>query len=60
MAKAPKRDLTRQRMETICEMSETLFVQQLATGVVGCIDCTHVALVKPKDEEHLFYYIKGI
>lgn len=23
-------------------------------GVIGCIDCTHVALVKPNDEEHLF------
>ncbi|CAB3222835.1 unnamed protein product [Arctia plantaginis] len=28
-------------------------------GVIGCIDCTHVALVKPNVEEHLFYNRKG-
>lgn len=28
-------------------------------GVIGCIDCTHVALVKPNEEEHLFYNRKG-
>ncbi|KAJ8720629.1 hypothetical protein PYW08_006094 [Mythimna loreyi] len=28
-------------------------------GVIGCIDCTHVALVKPNNEEHLFYNRKG-
>ncbi|CAG5000667.1 unnamed protein product [Parnassius apollo] len=28
-------------------------------GIVGCIDCTHVAIVKPPDEEHLFFNRKG-
>ncbi|XP_046976572.1 putative nuclease HARBI1 [Vanessa cardui] len=28
-------------------------------GVIGCIDCTHIALVKPNHEEHLFYNRKG-
>ncbi|CAG4984831.1 unnamed protein product [Parnassius apollo] len=28
-------------------------------GIVGCIDCTHVAIVKPSDEEHLFFIRKG-
>lgn len=23
-------------------------------GVVGCIDCTHVALVAPKENEHIY------
>ncbi|XP_045506495.1 putative nuclease HARBI1 [Colias croceus] len=28
-------------------------------GIVGCIDCTHVAIVKPSDDEHLFFNRKG-
>lgn len=28
-------------------------------GVIGCIDCTHIAIVKPNQEEHLFYNRKG-
>ncbi|XP_022823108.1 putative nuclease HARBI1 [Spodoptera litura] len=28
-------------------------------GVVGCIDCTHVAIVKPARDEHLFFNRKG-
>ncbi|CAG9130974.1 unnamed protein product [Plutella xylostella] len=28
-------------------------------GVIGCIDCTHVAIVKPSHEEHLFFNRKG-
>ncbi|XP_017485820.1 PREDICTED: putative nuclease HARBI1 [Rhagoletis zephyria] len=28
-------------------------------GVIGCIDGTHVALVKPLENEHLFYNRKG-
>lgn len=28
-------------------------------GVVGCIDCTHVALVKPSEDEHLYFNRKG-
>ncbi|CAG5019210.1 unnamed protein product [Parnassius apollo] len=27
--------------------------------IVGCIDCTHVAIVKPPVEEHLFFNRKG-
>ncbi|XP_026728288.1 putative nuclease HARBI1 [Trichoplusia ni] len=28
-------------------------------GVIGCIDCTHIAIVRPAEEEHLFYNRKG-
>ncbi|XP_045456070.1 putative nuclease HARBI1 [Melitaea cinxia] len=28
-------------------------------GVIGCIDCTHVAIVKPDHDEHLFFNRKG-
>ena len=28
-------------------------------GVVGCIDCTHIAIVKPVIDEHLFFNRKG-
>ncbi|KAJ8708188.1 hypothetical protein PYW08_010554 [Mythimna loreyi] len=28
-------------------------------GVIGCIDCTHIAIVKPAEEEHTFYNRKG-
>ncbi|CAG5012200.1 unnamed protein product [Parnassius apollo] len=28
-------------------------------GIVGCIDCTYVAIVKPPVEEHLFFNRKG-
>ncbi|CAH2090586.1 unnamed protein product [Euphydryas editha] len=28
-------------------------------GVIGCIDCTHISIVKPTDSEHLFYNRKG-
>ncbi|CAK1591151.1 unnamed protein product [Parnassius mnemosyne] len=27
--------------------------------VIGCIDCTHIAIVKPAEEEHAFYNRKG-
>ena len=28
-------------------------------GVIGCIDCTHIAIVKPDNDEHLFFNRKG-
>ncbi|KAL4709387.1 hypothetical protein ACJJTC_001183 [Scirpophaga incertulas] len=28
-------------------------------GVIGCIDCTHIAIVKPHEEEHTFFNRKG-
>ncbi|XP_026745433.1 putative nuclease HARBI1 [Trichoplusia ni] len=28
-------------------------------GVIGCIDCTHIAIVRPAEDEHLFYNRKG-
>ncbi|KAL4719275.1 hypothetical protein ACJJTC_016555, partial [Scirpophaga incertulas] len=31
----------------------------LLPGVIGCVDCTHVAIVKPKDNEHLYINRKG-
>ncbi|GBP22771.1 Putative nuclease HARBI1 [Eumeta japonica] len=28
-------------------------------GVIGCIDCTHIALIRPNENEHQFYNRKG-
>ncbi|KAF9797228.1 hypothetical protein SFRURICE_006210, partial [Spodoptera frugiperda] len=28
-------------------------------GVIGCIDCTHIAIVKPHQDEHQFFNRKG-
>lgn len=28
-------------------------------GVIGCIDCTHIAITRPVEEEHTFFNRKG-
>ncbi|KAL0829639.1 hypothetical protein ABMA28_003145 [Loxostege sticticalis] len=28
-------------------------------GVIGCIDCTHIAITRPAEEEHVFFNRKG-
>ncbi|RVE41357.1 hypothetical protein evm_013989 [Chilo suppressalis] len=28
-------------------------------GVIGCIDCTHIAITRPSEEEHIFFNRKG-
>ncbi|KAL0810119.1 hypothetical protein ABMA28_010921 [Loxostege sticticalis] len=28
-------------------------------GVIGCIDCTHIAIVRPDEDEHLYFNRKG-
>lgn len=28
-------------------------------GVIGCIDCTHISIVKPSNNEHLYFNRKG-
>ncbi|CAG5002234.1 unnamed protein product [Parnassius apollo] len=56
----------RRKMVQIVEMEELELVQRFRfqrrfklPGTVGCIDCTHIAIVMTSDEEHLFFNRKG-
>ncbi|KAJ8912701.1 hypothetical protein NQ315_012255 [Exocentrus adspersus] len=44
---------------TINENKQLFMERYDFPGVLGCIDCTHVAIVKPKEEEHNFLNRKG-
>lgn len=40
--------------------NKELFMEKFGfPGVIGAIDCTHVAILKPQDQEHAFINRKG-